>query len=566
MMGKMLRGLRARAEGRGASGSGGGEIEAGRRPWVLHPFLIGAFPIVSLYAHNVYETSASAMARPMAVTLAGTFVAWMVLRLVFGDSTRAGLATSLLVATCFGFRPINRAADYLWFNLSWFWIIDISPVNPLTLLGVLAILIGAAFLVIFRWLPQPARWTRALNTFTFLLVALPAAGAMSARLGESGSERREAAPPTGSDRGWAPDIYFIMLDGYARSDVMKELFGFDNEPFLRRMEARGFFVARKSNSNYCQTRLSLASTLNANYLDKLLTPSTSDLLPITDLIRDNMVIRSLRPLNYKFVTFETGFEPTNLPDADVHLMPRPGHPGFTQLLLEMTPLDACLSEVVQVDRYKNLRDRTLYLLDHLPEVAGIPEPTFTFAHILGPHPPFVFGENGEDVSPRRVLPGGKVRFHRERPFSTPEYFREGYRQEAIFLTDRIERAIDQILADSPKPPIIVLQSDHGSWLRYHPDDLEATDLRERFGILNCIYVPNRKVEGLHDEMTSVNTFRAILKDVIGADLPPLEDRNYFSPFHDPLEFTDVTRRLHSPEERTRTFRYPPDYFGVDQQF
>ena len=28
-----------------------------RRRWVLHPFLIAVFPILSLYSHNVYETS-----------------------------------------------------------------------------------------------------------------------------------------------------------------------------------------------------------------------------------------------------------------------------------------------------------------------------------------------------------------------------------------------------------------------------------------------------------------------------------------------------------------------------
>ena len=29
-----------------------------------------------------------------------------------------------------------------------------------------------------------------------------------------------------------PDIYYIILDGYARSDVMKSLFDFDNSGFL----------------------------------------------------------------------------------------------------------------------------------------------------------------------------------------------------------------------------------------------------------------------------------------------------------------------------------------------
>ncbi len=50
------------------------------------------------------------------------------------------------------------------------------------------------------------------------------------------------------------------------------------------------------------------------------------------------------------------------------------------------------------------RERILYLLDTVPQVAGDRAPTFTFAHILSPHPPFIFGENGEDVLPEPVWP------------------------------------------------------------------------------------------------------------------------------------------------------------------
>ena len=563
MIVKLMQGLRAGGQGATPAGSAVGRV--GRRPWVLHPFLIGIFPIVSLFAHNVYETPPRVVALPIALTLSSTFVAWLALRLLSGDASRAGLAASLLVASFFGFKGFDEACVAAWDYLSTFWIYEPRRPSPLISMALLAIADVVGIFSIFRWLGHPARWTRALNVFTAVLVAIPTVGAASAMIREPGKAHREVALPAVAKRGWTPDIYFIVLDGYARGDVMKELFGFDNGPFLERMERRGFFVARRSHSNYCQTRLSIASTLNANYLDTLVQPGTSDLLPLSEAIRDSVVRRSLRPLGYKFVSFATDFEPTDVFDADVYLKPRLSRAGFSQILLEMTPLAAWLSEVVFQDRFTTLRDRTLFLLDRLPEVAAIKEPTFTFAHLLAPHPPFVFGEHGEDVSPRRFMPDGTF-LNNKAAFRTPEYFREAYRKESVYLTGRVERLIEQILATSPEPPVIILQSDHGSWLRYHLDDVEATDLRERFGILNCIYVPDRKVEGLTDEMTSVNTFRTILSCVAGADLPPLEDHSYFSTFQKPLVFLDVTRRLHSEGERTRTFRYPSTYLGVDPQF
>jgi hypothetical protein len=566
MIGKMLRGPRARAVGQEATPGGlaGGKIE--RRPWVLHPFLIGIFPIVSLYAHNVYESPASAMALPMAVMLSLTFVVWLVFRFFSGDASRAGLAVSLLVVAIFGYKSANEAFGVVWYHISWFWVYHDLVYSSLIVLAMLAVAYGAGLFVIFRRLGHPAWWTRPLNIFTMILVAMPTFSAVSARWREPAATPRDAGPATASKRGWTPDIYFIVLDGYARGDVMKELFGFDNGPFLDRLERRGFFVARQSHSNYCQTRLSLASTLNADYLDNLVDLSSPDLLPVAERIKDNLVRKSLAPLGYKFVTFATGFEATDFFDSDFYLSPRPGNPEFSQILLEMTPVDAWFSEVRHNDRYSTLRDRTQFVLDKLPSIARMKAPTFTFAHILSPHPPFVFGEHGEDVSPRRIFHHGVYRSLDRTNFGSTEYVREAYRAQSAYLTEQVEQTIEKLLAESPEPPVIILQSDHGSWLRYHPDDAEATDLRERFGILNCIYMPGHKVEGLSDHMTSVNTFRAVLKDVIGADLPLLPERNEFSPFHNPLVFTDVTERLHSPVESRRTFTYPSMYHGLEQQF
>jgi hypothetical protein len=556
-------------EGQVAPPAGVAGKAEGRRPWVLHPFLIAAFPIISLYAHNVYETSPAEMVRPLAVSLGSTAFAWLAFRLVSRDSAKAGLCASLLVATAFSFKMIRDGVAFAWIAVMHLWVYTDYPLNPLILMAVLGLANLAVVIAIIRRTGRPDRLTNALNAFTLILVALPTVTAISSRVGQPASKPREGDRPmvAASKRGWTPDIYFIVLDGYARSDVMKDLFDFDNTPFLDRLERQGFFVARNSFSNYCQTRLSIASTLNVQYLDRLLDLSSPDLLPITDLIRENFVRKSLKPLGYRFVSFSTGFEPTDFPDSDIFLQPRPGNPEFSQILLEMTPVDAWRSRVEKLDRYSAQRDRTLFLLDRLPGVAAVQGPTFTFAHLLAPHPPFVFGPNGEDVSPRwETRQDGRIeRTHAER-FGTPEYFRAGYHDESAFLTASVERAVERILASSPEPPIIVLQSDHGSWLRYHPDDAEKTDLRERFGILNCIYTAGRKVPGLTDSMTSINTFRVLLREIIGADLPPLEERNYFSPFHFPLVFTDVTERLHSPEERKRTFTYPDQYHGLEQQF
>src|SRR5690606_4975773 len=63
-----------------------------------------------------------------------------------------------------------------------------------------------------------------------------------------------------------PDIALIILDGYARQDVLESMYGYDNQPFLDHLRDSGFDVADASVANYSITHLSLAALLNMSYM------------------------------------------------------------------------------------------------------------------------------------------------------------------------------------------------------------------------------------------------------------------------------------------------------------
>ena len=66
-----------------------------------------------------------------------------------------------------------------------------------------------------------------------------------------GSRLEEHIPSrTGRLLKKAPDIYYIILDGYVRDDVLKDLFAYDNSGLIEYLRGRGFFVAEQSRSNY----------------------------------------------------------------------------------------------------------------------------------------------------------------------------------------------------------------------------------------------------------------------------------------------------------------------------
>lgn len=78
--------------------------------------------------------------------------------------------------------------------------------------------------------------------------------------------------------------------------------------------------------------------------------------------------------------------------------------------------------------------------------------------------------------------------------------------------------IDAILAKSSVPPIIVLQGDHAPQL--------LTEGYNKHKILNAYYLPDGNVDWLYPTITPVNTFRVILDEYFGEELPLLPDNIY----------------------------------------
>jgi len=94
-------------------------------------------------------------------------------------------------------------------------------------------------------------------------------------LGLPWASYRASIQPVGSSsavvstQASTPDICYIILDGYGRADMLQSVYGFDNSEFINALEQRGLVVENGSQSYYPRTILSLASSLNMQYLDTM---------------------------------------------------------------------------------------------------------------------------------------------------------------------------------------------------------------------------------------------------------------------------------------------------------
>ena len=312
---------------------------------------------------------------------------------------------------------------------------------------------------------------------------------------------------------------------------MKSAFSYDNGSFVSALEKRGFYVAACGQSNYTRTEMSVASSLNFSYLQdldpKFTDPNSTARRHLWDVLKHKAVRYQLESLGYKTVSFANGFPWSELDDVDMFLTPPPFSSGITEFetLFIQTTLAGSLEDFGWLDldqiSGQNFRDRDMLIFNSMQDVAKMQGPKFVYVHLILPHPPFVFGPDGEYTDP--------ADFWNEKKLYPANKFKVGYTNQLTFVNGKMLEVIDTILSESKTPPIIILQGDHGPWLQPNP---------QHFFILNAYYLPGHEAE-LYPTISPVNSFRLIFNDYFGGKYDMLKDITYYSPVPKLYDFSEV---------------------------
>jgi hypothetical protein len=314
-----------------------------------------------------------------------------------------------------------------------------------------------------------------------------------------------------------PDIYYIILDATCSPSTLENEFDIKNIELISYLKEKGFYIAEQSHSNYDRTMLSLSSSLNfghIGYLKDFLPKSHADAVVPFRLMQNSDLAYLLKRLGYKTVNVPSGFPPTEFnPYADVNLFSGVDNEIYIALIYGTTIQRA-------LEKHNHflgdlVRAKKSWAFSHIDQVERIKGPKFVMVHILLPHPPFVFGENGAKLPLDTGLDAERYTFQK-------------YRGQVIYAMKNVQEMIDSIIKTSDKPPIIILQGDHGPALN---NEYPYTNdyLKQRFSILNAYLFPNHRYSSLYSSITPVNTFRVILNEYFHASLPLLPDLSYSAP-------------------------------------
>jgi hypothetical protein len=518
----------------------------GIRPALAYPLLFAVHPVLALAAANTGEFTIADLVTVAVASAIAFGCAYAVLALLLGRERRdwAALITLVAIVWFYYLVPLSRVPASL----------GIRVPRPFVATAALAAVLTLVLLVwLARRRPRLDRLTSALATAGVLLVAWSAVTVWRhEREGRSATAHstlvRELGRPVPVRAGAADsmpvrDIYFIVLDELANSEILRERFAFDARAFDDSLRQLGFVVPAHLRSNYATTLLSLPSLLNFAHvtaLEEEIGEHGVDRSVPRVLIANNRAARYLRGRGYRFIFFPSSWWRLTLTNeqADEEFQARRRFDVARELVrteFRRTLAKSTLLQWVPLSDDADMGEHVVRSFEGIARVAPRPEPTFVFAHFISPHWPYVLDAECRYGAGRAPVPA--------RAGLEPD---DAAYVEQVKCIHRLTLALARRLVASSAPaPVVIFQADHGSKSldALHSSGVPGVPaLRERFGAFGAYYLPDGGADAFGDPPTTVNVLGFVLSYYAGADVRREPDSLYFSLAESPYDLYPIDRR------------------------
>jgi hypothetical protein len=483
------------------------------KKYPLFIVLLAIYPGLALLTWNFREVDAKIVIRPLLFSITFSLIVLAISFLLIRSRPRAILVSTVFIFFFLGFGHISILFEESAFAAA---LGGRSRFMNVFLYAIALLLVGFLCQAILKTKKDLSAVYQALNIVSLFLVLSSGFLLVSNQFtGKAGPVSPQNVEPEKGAKG--PDVYYIILDAYGRQDSLKSL-GYDNSVFISELEEIGFYVPSCSRSNYPQTVMSLASSLNMGYLwDVIPNQGANDRnsKPVYAGILHSQVRQEFEKRGYQIVAFDSGADWLNWHDADQFVAPplkslfsRTLDP-FEYIFLDTTALHPLMTQPFFLrKKYVHNFERILFALDELPKIAQADGPKFVYVHMLIPHRPNIFLPDGSmNLNTDYYIKGVGEGINRQVDI-------EGYINNTKFLNSRLPDLLREIIKNSKTPPILIIQGDHG----YQLPDL-------RFDILNAYLFPNRDYSALYPEISPVNTFRVLLNTYFAEEYPLLKDQS-----------------------------------------
>ena len=501
-----------------------------------HPLLFAAYPVLFLWSLNFDEVPPGDALPPLIAVIVAATLATLLLAVLIGDRARAALVVTPIVL---GLLVYGRVVDLveapgLVHRIGWAAVVGVGALGAWRLSASRLLSVDRALLAI----------AAVLIAFTLVIIVPNEVTTASAAHPPDFAAGRVLATTTDAPKR---DVYWLIFDRYASDRGLELQFGVKNDltPWLRE---QGFKVLDDSHANYLTTSLSLSTTSNIRHLEDL-TAGTNSAASFRERVygslQNSLVAQQFKALGYRYYHLGSWWSPTRIDSgADVNYNAA-GASDFSSVLLQQSAVPLALKALgIAEETFSKNFQHGRYELQTLDGLRDAPGPKFVWAHVLLPHPTYVFNTDGRYMTYAESRRLGEA---------------AAWKRQFEYTNSRLKSFIGGLLAlPEDKRPIIILQADEGhrfsvkatdegedkggfDWRTATPEQLEI-----KFGIMNAWYVPGGVDLGLDPKMSAINTFPVLFNRYFGLDYKMLPDRITTSiGAVERNELLDITDRLPS---------------------
>ena len=500
----------------------------------FHPLMVVSFQVLTIYAINVNITNISTVVALLLLSISVTVLLFFFLSYVTNDVKRAAIVVTFL---CFLFFTYGRLYDaisvlsvfkgvigrhryllplyiivaifvILWIYRSQLFVKYIESITHFLNMSGIALVLGAVSIAVINldWIAFER------DIFT--------------KSNNSVKENENNRGSQGKIKDIRPNVYFIIFDSYASHNVLNKYYGWDDSGVVDALRSHGFIVNINAHSNYPFTTLSLATTLNMQYIheDKGFIDAISKQKYLSEHIKQNKVIERFKSEGYEILN-NGGFFPKR--NRSVNNIMSIFSDEFGDLVIQVSFLRILESRYI-LDRNRiDIINQIEYLkFSPVPKI-----PTFIFEHVMCPHLPQSFKADGSRPEFYDLYQG--------------TYEEKNYVEQVRFIGTQIIGIIDSIRLRDPRA-VIIVQSDHGFGAPMGNYLLNSTMppiefIDAQYGMISGIYTPPDFI--IPERITPVNLFRYIFNNLFEAKYDILPDRAFYTPNKEPYAFHEVTDQI-----------------------
>jgi hypothetical protein len=293
------------------------------------------------------------------------------------------------------------------------------------------------------------------------------------------------------------DIYFILVDAYTNSTSLQKYWNYDNTPFLDSMKKQGFFHSKNAKSDYNKTVQTLSSMLNMKKLPENLEGefrNRREQAALFESINYNEVTKLLTAKGYELLNLSlfrvADIKPTFTHNQQILYTSLPGF-LFSKSFYYKIIMPLLKKIDLRTYNSSHIFETTNTLKTHIQKPHNRPQ--FAYLHLLCPHEPYLFDSTG--------YIGKKAEKVAEKT---------AYLNQIKFINKHLIDIVKYIQTKGNPNAIILISGDHG----FRKLEKEPEKTIESYTTTTLFYFPKQNYQNLHDSMTSVELFKAVLKEAL----------------------------------------------------